>query len=141
MLSSEEIESIVDELRRDSRIVGILLTGSYVYGTPNEQSDLDIRCITGDGSDWAERNRMRYGVRIEIFSHPPEKVRWYMMQSKQEGHGVCIHFWAHGKIAHDPAGIILMLQKEARELWQKGGENGATWTVRSGKYKKYTQKS
>jgi predicted nucleotidyltransferase len=140
MLSPEEIESIVDELRCDSRVIGVLLTGSYVYGTPNEQSDLDVRCVTGDGSDWAERDRMRHDIRIEIFSHPPEKIRWYMMQSKQEGHGACIHFWAHGKIVYDPTGIILLLQKEAKERWQEGAKNGLAWSVRAEKYKKYEKR-
>lgn len=64
VLTSIQIENICAEIKEDRRIKGILLTGSYIYGTPNDTSDLDVRCVTSDGSDWADMERMRFGVRI-----------------------------------------------------------------------------
>lgn len=137
MLSQEQIQHIIDEIKLDPRIDGILITGSYIYGTPHDQSDLDVRCITNDGSDWGELDRMRFGTRIEVFFNPPDKVRWYMQESKRGGHGDCIHFWANGKIVHDPNGTVRKLQEEAQKLWQEGPELGRSWEWRKEKHKKY----
>ncbi|MBP9762327.1 nucleotidyltransferase domain-containing protein [Patescibacteria group bacterium] len=137
MLSQEQIQEIIDEIKRDRRIDGILITGSYIYGTPHDQSDLDVRCITNDGSDWGELDRLRFGTRIEVFFNPPDKVRLYMQESKKGGHGDCIHFWANGKIVYDPNGIVRLLQKEAQDLWREGPEPGRSWEWRKEKHKKY----
>lgn len=139
MLTKEQIETIIEEIKRDRRINGILITGSYVYGTPNEESDLDVFCMTNDGSDWAllDVKNMRFGVEINICFNPQEKVRWYMQKSKNEGHGDCIHFWANGRIVYDQQGILKQLQVEARKLWQKGPGGEKEWIWRSKKHKKY----
>ena len=120
MLSSDQINSILSEPRSDPRVQAILLTGSYVYGTPTDQSDLDVRCVTRDGSDWAEFERMRFGTRVEIFFNPPEKIRHYFDRCRREGNPDCLHFWAHGELRYDPNGVGAELQREARELLAKG---------------------
>ncbi len=137
MLSAEEILGIVDELKSDSRIRGILVTGSYVYGMPNEQSDLDVRCVTSDPLQVGEKERIRFRTKVEVYIDTLEKVRFYMKQSLEEGHGACIHFWTYGKIVYDPENIAGQLKKEARELWCKGRVGGEPWKIRAEKYKKY----
>lgn len=138
MLTKDQIENIIDEIKQDSRIDGVLITGSYVYGTPNEQSDLDVFCVTNDGSDWNEMGkRVRFGVAIEACFNPPDTVREYMQKSKEEGHGDCIHFWANGRIAYDRIGTLRVLQNEARDLWREGPGSGKSWIWRAEKHKKY----
>ncbi len=137
MLLDDQIYSIIDEIKLDPRIRGILLTGSYAYGTPTEQSDLDIRSITIDPEQRGDKERMRFDVRVELYIETIEKVHFYMQQSIDEGHGACLHFWANGKIVHDLDGTIKSLQAEARDLWRKGRPDGQPWTVREQKYAKY----
>ena len=74
---------------------------------------------------------------INICFNPPEKVRWYMQKSKEEGHGDCIHFWANGKIVYDSHGILKQLQKEARKLWHEGPGQGKMWVWRAEKHRKF----
>lgn len=140
MLTQEKIDVIIEEMEKDPRVQGILLTGSYVYGVPNEKSDLDVRCITNDGSNWAEFDRERFDTRIEVFFNPPDVVRAYMLQSKKEGHGDCIHFWGNGKIIYDPNGIIAQLQNEARQLWREGPEHESTWAWRHKKHRGHAKR-
>lgn len=140
MLTNQQIEEIVNELKRDPRVQGILLTGSYIYGKPNAESDLDVRCITNDSSDWAEFKRMRFGVPVEVFLNTPHKVRSYMQQSKEQGHGDCIHFWAFGKKVYDPFGVVDLLIEEAKLLWKKGPAEGKKWIWRWEKHQKYIDK-
>ena len=134
VLTSNQIREIVAELQSDDRVQGILRTGSYAYGEPNSDSDLDIRCLTHDGSDWAEFERMRFGVPVEVFFNPPDRVREFMELSREAGHGDCIHFWANGKIEFDPSGLVSELQKEALALWQEGPPSGGQWEWRFEKH-------
>jgi hypothetical protein len=132
MLTQDQIIAIVDEVRRDSRVQAILLAGSYVYGSPTDESDLDVRCVTADGSDWAEFDRRRFNTRIEIFFNPPHKIRDYFEQCRARNEPDCLHFWANGTLVYDSNGIGRALQKEARELLTKGPLAGR-WEP-SGKY-------
>ena len=127
VLTANQVEDILEEIKEDQRIQGILLTGSYVYGQPNDKSDLDVRCVTNDGSNWTEWKRMRFGVVIETFFNPPDRVREFMRSGWEEGDSSCIHFWANGKIIFDPNGIMKELQEEARQLWKKGSNTGVAW--------------
>jgi len=130
ILTVDQLDEILNDLRMNSKVSGILLTGSYVYGTPKETSDVDICCVTSDGSDWAELERMQFGVPINIFYNPPDVVRKYMIKSVEEGHGDCVHFWANGKIFYDSSGIMQKLQTEARKLWKAGPGNNKQWEWR-----------
>jgi len=141
MLTQEQINKIIEECKQDPRVQGVLLTGSYVYGKPHDGSDLDVRCVINeDSSDWAEFERERFGTRIEVFFNTPDRVRCYMQESKKEGHGDCIHFWANGKIVYDPNGIVAQLQQEAIQLWKDGPASGGEWMWRQEKHKDHAKK-
>ncbi len=138
VLSSEQLQEILEEVKRDERVQGVLLAGSYAYGEPNEKSDVDLLCVTSDGSDWAEFERMRFGVPVNVFFNSPELIRnKYMQTSIQEGHGDCVHFWAHGKIIHDPNGIVLKIQEEAQKIWKEGPSPDKEWEWRWEKHQKH----
>lgn len=47
---SLELNNLLNEIRNASDINTIYLFGSYAYGTPNEDSDLDICVLTNDKS-------------------------------------------------------------------------------------------
>lgn len=45
-----ELENIINEINKTSKITSAYLFGSYAYGKPNEDSDLDICIVTDDKS-------------------------------------------------------------------------------------------
>jgi len=45
-----EIENIINEINKTSNITDAYLFGSYAYGNPNQDSDLDICILTDDKS-------------------------------------------------------------------------------------------
>ena len=51
MLTDQQIEEILEELKQDERVQAVLLTSSYVYGNPTNESDLDVRVVTKDGAN------------------------------------------------------------------------------------------
>ncbi len=126
MLTSLQIEEILDELKKDERVQAILLTGSYVYGHPTDESDLDVRVVTNNGENWAEKYRMRFNHKVELFCNPPEVIRNYFDINRKENKPHALHFWTHGKIIHDPTGIAGQLKDEATKLLKLGPYNG-TW--------------
>lgn len=43
-----ELDNIIKEINKTSKITAAYLFGSYAYGNPNENSDLDICIVTDD---------------------------------------------------------------------------------------------
>lgn len=139
ILSEKQLAGIFQEVRKDQRVQGILLAGSYAYGKPNEKSDLDLICVTNDGSDWAELDRICFGVPLNVFFNSPELIRnKYMQGSIDEGHGDCVHMWAYGKVIYDPNDVVIGLQEEAKRIWKEGPQSGKEWNWRWEKHKKYS---
>ena len=124
MLTQEHIFQIIEELKQDERVQGILLAGSYVYGTPQEDSDFDVRMVTSDGSNWTDQDTRKFGTRIHAYFNPPEVVRQYFAIKRNVGDPPTIHLWSYGEIVYDPNGIVAQLQQEARRIWKEGCEQG-----------------
>jgi len=120
MLNKQQIDKILEELKKDDRVQAVLLTGSYVYGKPTDESDLDVRVVTKNGENWAEQYRMRFGHKIELFCNPPEIIREYFKINRKEAKPHALHFWTYGKIVYDPNGIAQNLKKEAGKLLELG---------------------
>ena len=130
MLTQEQLFQILEELKRDERVQGILLTGSYVYGTPHENSDLDIRIVTKDGSNWTDHESKKFGTLLHVYYNPSEIVRYYFELKRNVGDPANIHAWAYGEIVYDPNGIVTQLQQEARNVWKLGSATGK-WKERA----------
>ncbi|HKF37558.1 MAG TPA: nucleotidyltransferase domain-containing protein [Ktedonobacteraceae bacterium] len=62
MLTEQQIQQICEEIRQDTRVQGVLRTGSYVYGTPHQDSDLDLHIVTNDGTNWRDRQSRPFGT-------------------------------------------------------------------------------
>ena len=125
MLTNEQINTILEELKQDERIQAVLITGSYVYGRPTDESDLDVRAVTRDGANWAEKYRMRFDNKVELFCNPPEIIRNYFDINRKENKPHALHFWAHGEIVYDPTGIAKQLKDEAIKLLELGPYEGS----------------
>lgn len=124
MLTQQHIQQICEEIQQDTRVQGILLTGSYVYGTPHEHSDLDLRVVTNGDANWIDRQSSKFGTQIEAFYGPAEVVRDVFERCRKTGDPPPIFAWSYGVIVYDPTGIVAQLQQEAREIWQAGPYTG-----------------
>jgi len=130
MLTKKQIQSVYKEIQKNPHVVAILVTGSYVYGTPNEKSDLDIRMIVDDKkyekAHWDDV--FLFNVRIEAFYNTVETVESFIEKAqKKEMPPNIVHFWANGKIVYDPQGVAKKLKAKAKEIWESGPYEG-TWT-------------
>lgn len=124
MLTEQQIQQICEEIQQDTRVQGILLVGSYMYGTPHEHSDLDLHIVTNDGTTWKDKQSRTFGTQADFYYYPPEAVRDVFAERRQPGDPPIIHGWAYGVIVYDPHDIVAQLQQEAREIWQAGPDTG-----------------
>jgi hypothetical protein len=124
------IEHVVALLRAElgGELLGVLATGSRIYGLAGPTSDLDMHVVIAS----PRRQRQNFvldGVEIELFINPPFQIRQYMADRR----GVDPHMFTFGRAVYDPHGVIAELQAEARAIWEAGPPPiQAAWIPRYG---------
>jgi hypothetical protein len=108
-------QAVIFILERVPDILGIVVSGTIIRGTPSPTSDLDIYAIRRK----AERQRTQRwfnGVPAEIFVNPPDRVRGYIAREHQEARPITAHMLATGHcvLAEDP--VVEELRTLAREM-------------------------
>lgn len=127
MLTKKQVKSICDEIKQEPGVIALLLTGSYIYGNPTNESDLDVRIIVSDKKyEKVHRDDMhRFDVRIEAFYNTVKTIEDFMEKArKKEIPRYIVHFWSNGKIVFDNDEIAKKLQKKARDIWKLGPHAG-----------------
>lgn len=114
---SSLIEAAVARIHRDlgDDVLGILVTGSYIHGTPAPTSDLDVHVLIRS----PRRRRWNFvvhGVEIETFVNPLLAMDAYFRDPR----GLTAHMLAAGQIVYDPEGAMATLQQKARAIWEAG---------------------
>ena len=72
------LEKFLDKYKNEDYFLGAILTGSYVIGNNDENSDIDIYIVTKDTTTWRERgNKLIDDFLIEYFINPKKKVLSY----------------------------------------------------------------
>jgi predicted nucleotidyltransferase len=69
MTTPAEIQSLADEIARQFSPEKIILFGSHAYGTPNENSDVDLLIVMefeGRGRDFRSRIHRALGYRVPL---------------------------------------------------------------------------
>jgi len=65
-LNEDFKRDIVKTIKNNFNVKDIILFGSYAYGTPNENSDLDLLVILNEKGylkDWMERIDLKVGIK------------------------------------------------------------------------------
>src|SRR5258708_35835768 len=120
MLTEQQIQQVCEEIQQDARVQGILLTGSYVYGTPHQDSDLDLHIVTNDGTNSRDRQSRPFGTQADFHYGPPEAVRDAFEMCRKTGDPPIVFGWAYRVMVYAPTGIAAQLQPEAGEIWPSG---------------------
>lgn len=79
MINQEQIDQIVQTIIEEYKPSKIILYGSYAYGQPTKDSDLDLLIIKDDESSGVERNRKVRNI-LKDFTFPVDVI----VKSKQE---------------------------------------------------------
>ena len=99
--------------QQDKDIIGIIVTGSYIHGNLNENSDIDIHLILNEKCEYRERgNTWIDGIEIEYFKNTPQQIRKYFIEEVKSPHTA--HMLVHSSVEYSNALVINELIEEAK---------------------------
>ena len=80
MIEQTKIQAFVDEVVRQFQPERVVLFGSYAYGQPTEDSDVDLLVIMDHAGDSAVqaaeiRKRIRAGFPLDLIVRSPQTIR------------------------------------------------------------------
>ena len=107
MVKGKVIHEIVRRLIEGAKPRKIILFGSYAYGEPDEDSDIDIIVVEDDvGSKWEESARLRGLLRdilvpMDIIVVSPEEFEFY----KHEVGSVFREAYLKGVVLYDAEAV------------------------------------
>ncbi|MDO8556416.1 MAG: nucleotidyltransferase domain-containing protein [Nanoarchaeota archaeon] len=105
---------------KKSEVVGVLVCGSYVTGSPSEHSDIDVHIILADTVKWRERGDVFVnGYLVEYFANPFRSIKGYFEEDFKEGSYQAPIMFVTGRVLLDKNGVVRKLQKLARTYLKK----------------------
>lgn len=108
------LEKFLNKYKNEDYILGALLTGSYVTGNNDENSDIDIYIIASDETKWKERgNKLVDDFLIEYFINPKNQVLSYLKDELSNYNLATTMILVNGKILFDKDGSLKELKKIA----------------------------
>lgn len=105
------------KVREDHDIDAMLLTGSYIHGEIDSNSDLDVVLLLKDTCTYRERgNTWINGIEVEYFKNPPQQIRSYFKKEKSPH---TAHMLWYGQIVFHHSNVVHDLRAEAKEVLDK----------------------
>jgi hypothetical protein len=96
-------------------VVGLLVTGTIVRGSPDRRSDLDVHVL--HSGNFRERVQLRFnGVPCEIFVNPPHRIPAYFEEDRIDRRPIAPDMFASGVIVLDSTGIVGKLVEQAKSI-------------------------
>jgi predicted nucleotidyltransferase len=101
-------------------VVGALVCGSYVTGSPSRHSDIDVQILLDGKVKWRERgNRIVDGFLIEYFANPlPQNFKYYERDYLRDRDRTNVHMFLTGEVLFDKNGDMKALIQAAKK-WEK----------------------
>ncbi len=108
MVSQQEIQATCDDIVREFAPLQVILFGSYAYGTPTEDSDVDLLVVMPiPKSEFRNkaveiRQRIPYRFSMDLLVRSPEEIAyrvsyndWFLREITEKGkllHGSNVHY-------------------------------------------------
>lgn len=116
----EKLNKFIDNFEYIDDVIGILVCGSYITGSPSKHSDLDVHLILDDKVDYRQRgNKIVDGLLIEYFANPKRQIRKYFKDDYNNIRPMSQTQFVTGKIMLDKTGEVKELKEEAKAMLKK----------------------
>lgn len=116
------IKEIVDEKKKDPKVVSILLFGSMARGTHTESSDIDIEIIYDEGTKRIEVKEKRHGIDVDFEIWPKDKFI-----ERIEKYPFLSYPYMEEKILFDPTGIVKEFKMKLKKYFEEHEEILKIW--------------
>jgi predicted nucleotidyltransferase len=128
-------EKFIKKWKKKKEVIGIVVAGSYITGTPTVHSDIDIFIILAKGTKWRERgNQMVDGFLMEYFANPIEQYYKYAENYYQNRRKVSSHMLISGEIILNRDVEVNKLIKYSQKMIHKNFVKLKKFEVESLKY-------
>ena len=109
----------LEKWKKDPKVIGITICGSYITGNPTKNSDIDIRITFSDNIDYRERgNQIVDGYLMEYMANPISREYKYFEEEYENRGKSTAHMFSTGRVIYDKTGQIKKLVQEAKK-WNK----------------------
>lgn len=112
-LMEDLIAQILDSLKSDPKVVGVLLTGSRARGDASPFADVDFWVLLSGVTERGFRSYEQDGHLVEIHFRNLVQAR-----DKMRRHPMELYSHLDGRILHDPEGKLAALRLEAQQLFE-----------------------
>jgi len=86
MIDRERIEKFVDEVARQFQPERVVLFGSYAYGRPHADSDVDLLVVMPAGNQHSQAVRILYRLSapfpLDLIVHTPKEMAWRLKEKE-----------------------------------------------------------
>ncbi|MBO1435637.1 nucleotidyltransferase domain-containing protein [Meiothermus sp. CFH 77666] len=106
------IAQVVEQLKTDPKVMGVLLTGSRARGDATAGSDVDFWVLLSGVNERKFRSEAQQGYLIELHFRNLVQARDKLRRNPME-----LYSHLDGKILHDPEGKLAELRLEAQQLF------------------------
>lgn len=112
----QALNKFINQYKNEDYFVGALLTGSYLTGNNNQNSDIDVYIITNNEITWRERgNKLIDGYMIEYFINPISKIKSYFTKELESYHLSTTMMFVNSKIIYDKTNEVQALVDIAKD--------------------------
>ena len=120
----EKLNKFIDSFEYIDDVVGILVCGSYITGSPTKHSDLDVHLLLNDKVKYRVRgNKIVDGLLIEYFANPKSQIKKYFKEDYKNVRPMSHTQFITGKIIMDKTGDLKKLKEEAKKMLKKNYED------------------
>lgn len=113
------VEKFLSKWKEKKEVVGAVICGSYITGSPSKHSDLDIQILLDKNVIYRERgNEYVDGFLIEYFANPLPQNEDYYRTDYEDRRNIHIHMFLTGKILFDKNGDVKKMIQIAKK-WEK----------------------
>jgi predicted nucleotidyltransferase len=118
------IREIVEEKKKNPKVVAILLFGSMARGNYNEKSDIDIEIICDGINSREEVKEKRYGIDIDFELWPKDKLI-----KRIDGYPFLSYPYIEEKILFDPTGLVEEIKRKLNSYFKEHAEVLRAWKM------------
>ena len=133
-LHNKIIKEVINEKKKDPKVISLLLYGSLARGTAHKESDVDIEVVY-DCERYKDVSERRYGVKVDFEIWPKKKLI-----KRIENYPFLSYPYLEEKILYDPTGFAESIKKRLKTYFSRHPDALKAWKDWTKKYLMFKKK-